>query len=220
MKLTKTLTQVALAATGTAIAAFGSISSAQAFSFTEVLDAPSGVTNAAFNVARATQNAGATTSGTNTITGSSFATTTVGGIVTFSDPGDLFRFVLAQSNVPVTFSVARTGGTATGSGIGNLALALFTRTVNGFGLTTSSTLLQSSSTFSPVLASGEYFLRVIRPTSNVSNGSINYLATINVGSPNAVPEPFTMLGGAAALGVGGMMQRKRKQRQLAAQKAD
>jgi hypothetical protein len=221
--LSTSIQRFGLAAAGTAIAAFGSMGSAHAFSITEaqkygILDAPNLTTNLSFDAAALADSlsgpSSTTSSGANTISGRSSS---------FLDPSDLFRFVLGQNNAAVSIGVTRTGGTVTPPAPAlTPTLALFTRTTGGFGLTNSSTLLGSGSLLNfASLAAGEYFLRVIRPvTSGVNLGRfIDYTATINV-TPAPVPEPFTILGGAAALGVGGMMQRKRKKRQLVAQKAD
>lgn len=214
MVSTRFTKQLSIAAAASAALLVGSAEMGRAFNVSEVVDAPDLVQNASFTAAALGWNAGTTSVGANTIAGRS---------ASFLDPADLFRFVLGQNNAAVSFSVARTGGTVTSAVAPTLAL--YQRTVGsllGLPVTTGSTLLNSGSAFSfASLPSGEYFLQVLRPGTSGANlvRSINYTATINV-TPAPVPEPFTMLGGAAALGVGGMMQRKRKQKKLAVQKAD
>jgi hypothetical protein len=195
MKLSKSTVKLAVAAAGVTVAAAGSIAaadSAHAFSFTEVGDAPNGIGNGAFNNATNNFDAGTTDPGSNTISGSIAK-------ANLANPlrADLFRFVLGQANSSVTFKISGSNPLA------NLGLELYTAPNTPFpGFTTNTPI---------TLAAGEYFLRVTRGLDSVS-GAVNYTASVNV-----VPEPISMLSGAAAIATAGMMRRKKKLQQKQAE---
>ncbi|MCY6489298.1 PEP-CTERM sorting domain-containing protein [Leptolyngbya sp. GGD] len=242
--LSTSIQRFGLAAAGTAIATLGSIGSAQAFT---VANGESTTTIPIVNVTipnsqGLTSDAADTLSNALNLGAPNASNTILGAISPFSlsETGtDLFRFSLSNA---FTFNATATlrGFTIPNSNFlpaairGQTIAGLVSPTLWLFRETAPNTIQQlagGSSTISPlVLSAGNYFLGIGGPnrTPNISVAGLllgwggqrtNGGYSIATGF-SAVPEPFTMLGGAAALGVGGMMQRKRKKRQLAAQKVD
>jgi hypothetical protein len=199
MKLANMVTRSALVTAGAGLAILGSVGSASAFNFSEAVNAPGG--DASDSSATPTVIAAPTAyfPDTNTITGQLIS----------ADNNDFYQFFLPP---PGAVDGGITGFRSFGTGTplinlldvgGNL---LFT----GSATTSGSEILLGTG-----LASGNYILQVTR--SNLATAVSQYTVTSTF---SAVPEPFTILGGVAALGMGGLMQKKRKQRQLVAQKAD
>lgn len=244
--LSTSIQRFGLAAAGTAIATLGSIGSAQAFSVTE-LSAANGLPNLVdagqtVNTARTLP----TPDPNNSITGAILANGTIVSGVRREDGADLYRFVVSSLNQLFTASVAPTGSFSGSISFGSFNVNVPTINV---GLTDPRIYLfralnsgqvervagGANAISQTLITAGTYFLGIAGPNyvptfGNGASGVLGWTGTRTTGAyianfnlapaPNPVPEPFTMLGGAAALGVGGMMQRKRKKRQLVAQKVD
>ncbi|BAU13874.1 hypothetical protein LEP3755_44170 [Leptolyngbya sp. NIES-3755] len=245
--LLTSIQRVGLAAAGTAIATLGSIGAAQAFT---VANGESTTTIPIVNVTipnsqGLTSDAGDILSNALNLGAPNASNTILGAISPFSlgETGtDLFRFSLSDAFIfnatatPRGFTIPNSIGSTpvpnpirgqTVAGLVNPTLWLFRESAPN----TIQQIAGGSSTISPLLLSaGSYFLGIGGPnrTPNISVAGLllgwggqrtNGGYSIATGF-SAVPEPFTMLGSAVALGVGGMMQRKRKKRQLAAQKVD
>jgi len=228
--LSTSIQRVGLAAAGTAIAAlsgFGAVKPAHAFNIVEGVPI-SGVTS---GDAGQTPNSAATITApieflpnSNSITGALIEFP----LLRIDDRADLYRFTLPSFSPGFIFQ-ALAGPTAI-SGLANPRLYLF-ESLGGNQVKALSSLTGGTPAIAPTLleASKTYFLGIAGqtylPTINASNvlswsGTGTYGGYLINATYTPVPEPFTMLGGAAALGVGGLMQRKRKKRQLAAQKVD
>jgi hypothetical protein len=199
MKFSKTVTQMALVSAGAGLAILGSVGSASAFNFSEAVNAPGG--DASNTSATPTVIAAPTVyfPDTNTITGQLIG----------ADTNDFYQFFLPPPGA-VDGGINGFRSLGTGTPLIKLLDATGSLLFTGSAITGGSEILLSAG-----LTSGNYILQVTR--SNLAVAVSQYTVTSTF-SP--VPEPFTMLGGAAALAVGGLMQKKRKQRQLMAQKAD
>ncbi len=196
MQLSKSIKRLALAAAGATAVIVGSMGSAHAFTLAN----PNTPVTGGTSIGAATDlgafdyvNQPNTFKGTFTNSASTF-----------------FKFLLSSGS-----SSGAINGlpSFTGSSFSQFGLTLY-------GTNQTSVIAQSPSSISPFLdlsnvslAAGEYYLGVMKGTNATvgSNFSVNSTFV-------AVPEPFTILGSAAAIGVGGAIQRKRK-KQLAAQKA-
>lgn len=219
MKLSSAMKRLAVVATGAALAVSGSIEAAHAFTFSEVPNPQQPPPANPLNVDPANN-----TLGTAQFVGNAEynVNNVIDGAFQEGDTNDFFRFLVPNPG-------------ALGGGL----LSFRTRIINQSGVGTtapgpSAPLLELLNTGGTVLASSTPFGSAFTQLLAIPELSPNTSYILRVyrtagtaftpyeveGNFDPVPEPFTMLGSAAAIGVGGMMQRKRKQRQLAAQKAE
>lgn len=249
MNLRKTVKQVALVAAGAVLAMGGSMGSAHAFNFFEGNTSGANFGNPDAGDLFGGDGVSASGRNAQTVTGSfDLGANTITGLFGENGRGaDLFKlpsFTGVARNITGVLQAAQLNTTSSNpTGLGaqgtpasrNVLLYLFQQTGTSGGLPVATLITSGTGTnqqFSATLQAGvTYFLGVTRQNNQPTlvNGVLTGWArgvtdpstAYRVGiTATPVPEPFTMLGGAAAVGVGGMMQRKRKQKKLAAQKAE
>lgn len=200
MQLSKLVKQVALAAAGATLAVGGSMSAAHAFTFIETsANEPNNSIGTATNVGSAVYGG--------------FGNVIVGELSAGGDSQDFFRFSLpAPGATDGVLSSIRLSGD---SGIvprfnlyKALNVYLGTSSINPAPTPSTTALLVGA------LDPGDYLIEVFRGSGD-QTGFVGYRINADF---TPVPEPFTILGSAAAIGVGSAIQRKRR-KQLATQKS-
>ncbi len=195
MHFSSLIPRFALAIASATLAISASVEAAHAFTFTET---PGDASN---NIATPTviSDPAVYFPGTNTITGSLVA----------SDLFDYFQITLPPPG-------AIDGGVTTfrSHGSGRPLIELFTSSGTSIATGIANTI-GSEIRLTSGLAAGNYILGVSRLDPGLAVSQYTVTATL---AP--VPEPLTLLGSAAALGVGALMQRKQSNRRSLVQKVN
>jgi hypothetical protein len=202
MKLSKSTVKLAVAAAGVTVAAASSIATADsAHAFTITTEGPTDSTPASPG------SAGNFNPATNQFTGTLSAQPGPG-----NDNTDLIKFTLTQAVVAGgQIGASLIAPFPTGSLI-KFALLDATNNVVANGQGANGTI--SSTGLLGPLAAGDYFLRIQRVGNGNVQAVLNYQIEANL---QPVPEPISMLSGAAAIATAGMMRRKKKLQQQQAE---